>query len=265
MKRNRWIYISCAVMAATIGAGTAAADEPLPKAETIMDRFVEVTGGKAAYEKRTSIIETSAMELVGKGVSGTATHWGDTSNNSYESGEIQGVGKVDDGVYNGVAWENSAIMGPRVKSGEERADAIRDSMFNGTLYWRKLYPKVETAGIEKVGDEDCYKVVATPTDGKPVTMYFSEKSGLMLKETRTLVSPMGEIPAETLLEDYKPFDGVLEPTKREQSLMGQQMVVTVTDIKVNAEIPKDRFQPPPEIQKLLQKAAAPAPPAADKK
>ena len=33
-----------------------AQDEPLPKAETILDRYVEVTGGKAAYEKRKNIV-----------------------------------------------------------------------------------------------------------------------------------------------------------------------------------------------------------------
>jgi len=48
-----------------------AADEPLPKAETILDRSIEVTGGKAAYEKRKTEITTGTFEFSGKGVKGT--------------------------------------------------------------------------------------------------------------------------------------------------------------------------------------------------
>ena len=46
-----------------------AADEPLPKAETILDRHVEVTGGKAAYQKRKSEIATGTLKFAAQGFS----------------------------------------------------------------------------------------------------------------------------------------------------------------------------------------------------
>ena len=43
-----------------------AADE-LPKAETILDKYVEATGGKAAYQKHHSEISKGTLEAVGPG------------------------------------------------------------------------------------------------------------------------------------------------------------------------------------------------------
>ena len=45
-----------------------AADDPLPKAETLIDHYVEVTGGRAAYEKRTSETATGTVEFAAQGL-----------------------------------------------------------------------------------------------------------------------------------------------------------------------------------------------------
>ena len=49
------------------------ADEALPKAETVLDRAIEVTGGKAALEKRHNEVMHGSMEFTGRGVKGTLT------------------------------------------------------------------------------------------------------------------------------------------------------------------------------------------------
>ncbi len=230
----------------------AADEEKLPPAETILDHYVEVTGGKAAYDKHKSDIVTIEMEIVGRGIKGTLTRYNDTSNNVYMEGELEGIGKLEEGVYNGQAWENNAMTGPRLKEGTENADAVRDATFNGLVYWRKLY-KAETSGTEKVGDEDCYKVTLTPLgEGKPQTMYFSKKTGLMVKSVRTVVTPMGEITADLTASDYERFGGVLMAKKMTQKVMGNEIALTVMGVK-DEEIPKGRFDPPAEIKALMEK------------
>ena len=59
----------CAAVVLATGAQLAADD--LPKAETILDKYIEVTGGKAAYEKNHSEVSTGTMEFVGKGIKGS--------------------------------------------------------------------------------------------------------------------------------------------------------------------------------------------------
>ena len=248
---NRRIVVLAAAVWCAVALPGRAADEELPKGEAVMDRYVEVTGGAAAYDKLHSEVVTIEMEFVGRGIKGTITRYSDTSNNSYSTGQLEGVGKLEEGVYNGQAWENSAIMGPRVKQGAENADAVRDAVFNVSRHWRKVY-RAETAGTEPVNGEECYKVALTPlTGGKPQTMYMSKKTGYMVKTKRTLVSPMGEIPVEATASDYKPFDGILYPARIVQSFAGNEIALTLIRVKTNEDIPKDRFEPPAEIKKLM--------------
>ncbi len=244
---------------ALLGAFTVlAADEALPTADTILDRYVEVTGGKAAYQKIKTEMSTGTLEFPAPGLKGTLIRYTAEPDKSYSALEIEGVGKIETGTAGGVAWEKSAILGPRVMSGEERAVSLRENTFNAELNWRKLYPKVETAGVETVDGEECYKVVLTPAEGNPETTYYQKKSGLAVKTTTILVNQMGEIPVEVTMSDYKKFDGILVPAQVTQKAAGQEVIRTIQNIQVNQEIPDSRFDPPAEIKALLNKAAAPA-------
>ena len=84
----------------------------------------------------------------------------------YSVVELGPIGKIESGFTNGVAWEKSAILGPRVKTGDEKDQAAREAHFNGQAEWRTIFPKAETTGSESVNGEDCYKVLLTPPTGK---------------------------------------------------------------------------------------------------
>ena len=234
-------------------SGWTFADDALPKAETILDRFVEVTGGKGAYEKRKSEIMTGHVEMTAQNVKGTLTRYSAPPDKSYTLMELDGVGKIEEGSAGGVAWENNPMTGPRVKSGEEKAQSLREGMFNGQLNWQKMYVKAETTGLETIDGEECYKVVLTPAEGKPETTFYQKKSGLVVRTTTVASSPMGEFPVEQDVSDYKTFDGVLLPTKMVQKVAGQQIVFTIDAVKVNEQIAPDKFNPPAEIKALMDK------------
>jgi hypothetical protein len=229
--------------------------EPLPKADTILDRYVEVTGGKAAYDKRTNEVETGTIELKAQGLKGTYTRYSAAPAEAYSIVEIEGVGKIEDGIHKGVAWDKNPMLGPRIKSGSEKAQYQREATFNSPVHWRDLNTKVETVGADTVDGELCYKVVLTPTEAPAETMYFQRKSGLAVKTVATVVSSMGEAPVEMFASDYKNWGGVTVPTKITQKLAGQEIVITLQEVKINQPIPADRFDPPAEIKALLTKAA----------
>jgi hypothetical protein len=249
MNRNRFLSITAAAIAAPILVF--AADEALPKAETILERYIEVTGGRKAYEKHKTEHATMTMEFVGKGIKGTGTRYADSNNNTIESITLEGVGKIDQGITNGVAWESNPVTGPRVVTGTEKADRLRDARFNGLLYWKELWKSAETTGVENVEGEDCYKVVLTPAEGKPETNFFSKKTGLLIKKARVVTSPMGEIPVEVLTKDYKEYDGVKMPSRVSQRMMGNEIAVTADSVKFDVPIPAGAFEPPAEVKKLM--------------
>ena len=239
--------------AASAAVPAKAADEALPAAETILDRFIEVTGGKTAYEKRKTEVVTGAVEFAAAGIKGSVVSYAEEPSKYYSALDIPGVGKVEMGVNNGVAWEMSALMGARIKTGEERNQALREARMNAPYHWRELYSKADTAGVETVNGDECFRVVLTPKEGKPETMFFSKKSGLMRKTAMVASSPMGDVPAEILADDYKDFGGLLAPAKTTQKAAGQEFTVTVESVKVNEAIPPDRFAMPDEVKALLKK------------
>jgi zinc protease len=237
-------------------AGVVAAAQALPKAETILDHYVEVTGGKAAYEKHSRETMTGTISFPEQGLSGKLTRYAMAPDKEYSVVELGPIGKIESGFSNGVAWEKSAILGPRVKSGEEREQAAREAHFNEQVEWRKSFPNVETVGSEIVNGEDCYKVVLKPTSGKPETQYYSKKSGLLLKTAVTAVSPMGEVAVEVEVSDYKNFDGILYPTKSKQKAGAQQMEIAITGVSWDPAISAGLFELPAEIKTLAEKAPA---------
>ena len=232
----------------------AAADE-LPKAETILDRFVEVVGGKAAFEKHHNEVMHGNLEFTGRGLKGTMTVYQAEPDQIRVTIDIEGVGKFDSGTSGDVAWENSAMQGPRIKQGIEKSDALRDATFNSAIQWRKLYTKAETTGVETVQDHECYKVVLTPPQGNPTTHFYDKKSGLLIKTATTRATQMGDISAEVFADDYRKEGDILSAHKISNKFAGQEFQITVQSVEFNVDMPKDRFDMPDDIKALQKKPA----------
>jgi hypothetical protein len=231
------------------------ADEALPSVETVIDHFIAATGGKAAWEARHSQIEHATIEFAKQGLKGSLTIYEAAPDQYLALTEFPGIGKISAGSNGQVAWENSALQGPRIKQGDEKADALREGAFNAPLYWKKLYLKGETTGSETAEGRDCYKVVLTPKEGKPITGFYEKKSGLMIKTMATVSSQMGDVKAEIVYDDYRKDGDLLSPHRLVNRAAQQEFIIQIESVEVNPDLPKDRFDLPPEIQALVNKAA----------
>jgi hypothetical protein len=234
------------------GALAPAADQAPPKAAAILDQYVEATGGRAAYKKVHNEITNGTMEFVGKGLKATLTSYKAEGGKSYNVAEIPGVGKIEQGTDGEVAWERSALQGPRIKQGEERAAALREAAFNAD--WRDLFQKAELAGEEDVDGVRCYKVIVTPKEGKPETRYYDKETHLLVKVSKVVKTAMGEIPAQITLSEYKPVNGILSARRVRQAAIGQEFLVTINSIEYNAGLPNNRFDLPEDVKALVEKS-----------
>ncbi len=247
---RRLVLGALAVAAIFLPAGPAlSADAPTP--EAILDRFVEVTGGQAAYEKRKTEVVHGTVEFAAVGLKGTMVEYFEEPGKFYMAMDLAGIGTIESGLTGGVAWENSVLQGPRLKTGAEKAQAVREADMNNFSHWREVYPKAESAGEEVVDGEPCYKVVLTPAEGKPETMYFEKKSGLMRKTALVAASQLGDIAAESISAEYRRFEDILAPAKITEKVAGQEFTITVDSMQANQEIPAEKFALPDEVKALL--------------
>jgi hypothetical protein len=252
-----------ALLLVGLGATSAHAQpaEKLPKAEEILDKYVEATGGQAAYDKLNNRMSKGTFELPALGIKGNLTIYAARPNKVYTLAESDASGKIEEGTDGHVAWELQMTTGPRVKEGEERALVMREATFDSATQWRKLYKKVECVGLEPVDGQPCYKVILTPAEGAPVTRFYDQKSGLLAKAEMNVTIPMGTIPVESYISDYKPVDGVLFPHKVRVLAVGIERFITINSIEHNVKMPKDRFKLPEEVQALVEKKASEPPEA----
>jgi hypothetical protein len=226
--------------------------QQLPTGEAVIAKYIAVTGG-AEYDKILNSVASGRLEMPAQGIKGKITIYQQAPDKQYSLAEIPGIGTIEDGVAGTIAWEKSALQGARLKSGEEKDAAIRAANDKSRLAnWKKFYKSVETAGAETVDGKSCYKVILTPMSGKPETEFYDQSSGLLIKASAVVATPMGDVPVETALSDYRLEGKLLMPHKLKQGAIGQQFEITIDEMKFNIELPKDRFEPPADVKALLK-------------
>lgn len=216
----------------------------LPTADTVLNQYVEATGGKAAYEKLKNRVSTGTIEISGANIKGTIKLTQAAPNKVAVVTELGPVGVIRQVTDGKSAWQASVVGGDRELDGEEKEKFIREANFYDDLLWKELYAKVECVGIDDLEGKPAYKLVFTPKTGKPTTKYYDKTSHLLVKETSTAASPMGEVTAEEFPSDYKTVDGVLMPFTVTQKVLTQEIVVKLTDVKHNVDLPADAFKRP---------------------
>src|SRR5262249_1257748 len=150
MRRSSVLIAIASLIALDRPAPTARAQAPpdLPKAETVLDQYVEATGGWAAYEKIKNRTITGTMELAGANLKGTIKATQAAPNRLVVVTEFGPVGKMVQGTDGQSAWMSSAVLGERQLEGEEKAAFLFQAMFHKESRWKEAYPKVQCTGVE---------------------------------------------------------------------------------------------------------------------
>lgn len=242
---NRKTLILFAAISALAAAET-------PSAEAILDRHVEVSGGKAAYEKLTSTLTRGRIEFVGTGVSGTLVSIVGPNQSTVTTITLGQLGVIRSGLSDGVAWEHSAVQGARILSGPERDMLLRVAYLDAPVRWRTLFKQVRSAGEDSVEGKPCDKVEMTPaTSGKQEMNCYDRATGLLVYSRSNIPNPMGEIDVETRVSDYRKVGPLTLPHRVEQAVGPQKLITSVESITLNAALAPDTFARPREIEALL--------------
>ena len=243
-------FVSTAVLLFAMSVAIYAQSEDLPSGATLIDKYLEATGGKEAHESVKTQVTKGRFEIPAAGIKADMTIYAAAPDKMATLAENEMIGKIASGCANGVAWENTTMTGARIKEGKEKADTFREAAFDKMTNWPKYYSSIETVGQDSVDGQLCYKVIMTPKEGTPQTAYMNAKTYLIQRLDVTADTPMGLIPVETYLSDYRDIGGLLTPCKLRVQVMGQDRVITMDSIQYNVEIPDSVFALPDEVQAL---------------
>jgi len=223
---------------------------PLPKAESLLDSFVEKAGGRAVFEKivsrrTTAELKMSVMPVPGEVMSTT------TKAGPYRVVvDTKAIGRIEYGSDGPVVWEINPVTGPRILEGSE---ARRYRLLNGLdlpMRWREIFKKVECTAIVPVADKPAFQVQALSLEDYPVTYYFDQVSGLLVKIEYPMETLAGPGKQEIFLSDYRAVNGVLFAHLQVRREAGREMTLVFKIVEYNIDIPEGTLALPDAIRKL---------------
>lgn len=240
-------YRFCLILALTLFvlplAHTATHAQAEEAVEAVIEKYLEALGGRDAFQELHSRVTRGSFSLPTMGIYATL----ETSVQPPDKMFTDVEGMASSGVNGDVVWDVNPMAGSRLLQGGEKLAALRRAELEPLLNWRKHFEKAELGEDKTVGDELCYQLILTPSEGDVVHMLIS-KDSYLLKQVENN-SDLGQI--ITRVSDYRETDGVKIPYKIEIDTPQMSMEIALEKVEHNVEIPAQRFEIPAQIRSLL--------------
>jgi hypothetical protein len=239
-----------ALLVASSGRPLAAQDS-LPTARAIVDRYVAAMGGEAAFAKVTSIHATGRVTIPQQGIAGTADVQTARPNKSLLVLEVAGIGHLETGYDGKVGWSIDPQSGPTLAAGDELAEMGETAWFDSPLRKTDHIREMTTVDKTAFDGHPAYKVRVVYPSGREEFAYFDVDSGLDLGHEGRRATRMGSLPSTEIFRDYKTFGDVKQATTIVARVLGLEQVVHI-DTCVYNTVAATAFDPPPAIKALIK-------------
>lgn len=237
------------------GSAAPTAADGLPSAPELMARFIERSGGKDAYSSIKTQHLTGKMSFTSMNISANIESLSGMGGQSYTALELPGAGKFEFGSDGRTSWEKSTMTGARIVPTAQRSGGLVGPGPDQLMQLLQQASAYQTVGKEDANGAPCYLVRPTGTVGlRGSSMCFDVASGLMTKMSVVVQTQMGVVPADMVLGEYRPENGVQMPHLIQTSVSGQPVNVEITNIAINREIPPSTFDLPDDVKALRDKA-----------
>lgn len=209
--------------------------------EEIIAKYIKAIGGKAAFEKITSLkFEGTTLDENGK--SSPVTEYQKAPNKILTISQNH-WGEFTIG-YNGEAgWYKS---GPRENKvdGDDLAQLKNAAEFYKNINIEKDYSKLRLSDIVIVDGDTTYEVKGSLSQYLSDKLYFDVNSGLLIRKIQYDQTPLGNLQVQTDYKNYKEVDGVMIPSEVQKSSYDYNQTTNYSSIKANEEIADKLFKQP---------------------
>jgi len=230
----------------------------LPSIDEILAKYIQALGGQQALGKVTSLMIVATQDL-SSGPGGKVPlpaqieRYQKTPNLSLTIAHIAN-GTLSEGFDGKSAWNQNlkgvvADVGPTVDQARARRNA---GFYSETLDLKQQYTKMEVSGVARVNGTEAYEVIGYPANDAEEKLYFDVVTGLLLRKSTILPTPLGNSPFQVDYADYKetssglrfPFTMRMTPaTPRAEPSTHSTMRIQKVDDNPNMDLAK--FARPP--------------------
>jgi hypothetical protein len=182
----------------------AAAPDALPALDTVLERYLAASGGRAAVER-----------IASRPVTGTV---------SRNNGRVAPVS----GTYS---------IGPSAASVDTRLSYPPEGntewpvLLSRAARMSDIYPAMTVTGRVTIAGKPAVVVKATTRSGTEQQLFFDESSGLLLKRHSEKPTVLGPLPEEFDFEDYREVDGARVPHRIHWSRADYRVTFIIEGLK----------------------------------
>ncbi len=217
---------------------------PLPAIDSILSKYIDAIGGRAAHERLKSRVITGKVELAGSDSWGQLNIYAKAPNKSLTVMNVQPMGQVKHGYDGCTAWSVGDTIGAHTLTGAALSKFSTDADFYREIRLSELYPGIRLMGTVKEKDREYYLVEGFPVVGSEETMFFDAQSGLLTGRDLIQQTSQGPIRVEMRYSDWREVDGIKLPFKITQSMPNLKFVFTVREVKHNVPVDDKLFEKP---------------------
>jgi len=245
----------------------------LPPAEPILDKYIQASGGADRLARLTS--------LAAKGTSVSFGGFGG-------GGDVEIVAKAPDKRATIILFKQETSRGDQVRSYDGRTGWVRTPLnvvgeyqlvgsdldgarvdallsFPGQIkqalaQWRSGPPTTITdlpapssqSSLQDTAPAQSHVVDVVQGNGPRgmfVTLYFDQKTGLLLRELRYGNSPIGRTPTQIDFADYRDVDGIKLPFRITYAWLDGRDSIVLSEIKTNVAVDETKFGRPAPLKR----------------
>lgn len=216
----------------------------IPTADQIVEKYAQALGGSAAISKITTRMDKGTVEIPARNLHSSIEIFRkapDKVLTVFHSPH----GDTEQGYDGTIAWEQEHEKVEEL-TGDELARVKEAAAMNIGLDLAKTYARLEVGKPEKVGGRDANCVTGYRSSGGSDSLCFDAQTGLLLRISTLLESPLGSLPQETDFEDYRAVNGVQVPFTVRVVHADVTMIYKWEQIEANVPLDDTRFEKPVE-------------------
>jgi photosynthetic reaction center cytochrome c subunit len=218
----------------------AAAANPLPSAQTILDKYLAAVGGADALQKIKTRVQTGHIEVADKMYS--------IEIYSQAPDKRASISHPPSGpsvtAFNGEAGWLSTPNGIRGMSPAEQQAARIDAELYFPLRLPQIYQEFVVQPGEAIDGKPTYLVLATGKDTPGLCLYFDQESGLLVRLIRYAETPLGQNPTEINYADFRVANRVKIPYRWTLARPNGRFTIQIDEVRQNVPVDEGQFVTP---------------------
>ena len=217
----------------------------LPPAWQVIDRHLDASGGRAAFEKLKSRDINASYEIPARRLRGDLRVLSARPDRLLIKTEYPELGLAVVGFNGSVGWTTEPGSRPTLVKGGSLADLHADALFD--RYDEENLVSAETVGLAVFQGRRCVQLKIVRIPGRESSEYFDTETGLFAGSVAHRATDKGPVTMRTVWSDYKTIDGVKLPHRLQIITAGVSQVVRIIRVRHNRVDPAV-FAPPTSLR-----------------